>query len=263
MRKGSFDIVIFLVIVSVLIITMLIFILSIVYLYRKKRELFGKSIEDLRLQHERTILDSRLEIQEQTFQHISREIHDNINLSLTLVKLNLNTLQDSPEQINSKVESSVNLLSKCITELSNISQALNADIIIQQGLIQSIKDELSRIMQASKIDIFLEVTGEPVFLLAQKELIIFRIIQEAFNNILKHSNATNAYLGLDFNDNFLQVKISDKGKGFDNSSIFPSRAGLRNMETRAKILGGTMDLNSKLNKGTTVSFKIPYEYHAD
>lgn len=261
MQKGTYDIIVFLAVVSLLIITMLIFIVNIIYLYRKKQLMFGESIQALRLNHEKEILNTRLEIQEQTFQHISREIHDNINLSLTLAKLNLNTIDcNNYDYVGGKIESSIQLLTKSIAELSDISKALNADLIIQQGLIQAIEEEVTRIQQASSLQVTFSITGEPVFLNAQKELIIFRIIQEAFNNIIKHAHADSCSLLLYYNGAELSVTILDNGCGFD--AKLPStkaQAGLKNMYTRSKILGGAMDIKSETGAGTTLKFTIPYQ----
>lgn len=259
MQKTSFDIIVFLIIVNGLIITMILFLVTIIFLNRKKQELYGKNIQDLKLQYEKTILDTRLEIQEQTFQHISREIHDNINLSLTLAKLNLNTLLDDPVQSDSKIKSSVDLLSKSINELSSISKALNSDLIIQQSLLESLRDEINRITLASRIEVNFKILGEPVFLNSQKELIIFRIIQEAFNNIIKHSMAESSTLLLNFTEDSLVVEITDNGKGFNTHLEFSkSKAGLKNMQNRVKFLGGNMKVESVEEKGTQLIFKIPY-----
>src|SRR5688572_5986756 len=91
-QKTPYDIAVFLVIVSALIVVMIAFIISMLYLYRKRQQQFEKNLEQQKLDYENSILNTRLEIQEQTFQHISREIHDNITLSLTLAKLHLHTM---------------------------------------------------------------------------------------------------------------------------------------------------------------------------
>ena len=80
------------------------------------------------------MLNTQLEIQEQTLGHIAREIHDNISLSLTLAKLQLNTFNWNDKALSSdKLNSSIELLTKSIVELSDLSKGMNADIIIQQG----------------------------------------------------------------------------------------------------------------------------------
>jgi two-component system NarL family sensor kinase len=261
MQKTSYDIVIFLVVVSGLIIFMAAFILFILYLYRKKQQGFEKDVLQIKEDHEKTVLNAQLEMQEQTFQHISREIHDNINLSLTLAKLHLHTLDwNDKEKAYEKVDTSIHLLTNSIAELSDISKSLNADIIIQHGLLKAIEDELQRIRQAALFTLDYELTGTPQYMDNQKELIIFRIIQESFNNIIKHAEADNARLVLHYNTVKLMATISDDGMGFDTGLSGVNRqAGLKNMETRIKVLKGEMDIRSKSGKGTVLSFNIPFE----
>ena len=146
MQKNSYDIVIFLAIVTLIILSMVAFIVFIMVNYRKKQQIFQQSIEKLKLDNEKALLNTELEIQEQTFQHISREIHDNIGLLLTLAKLNLNTLEWGNDQnTKEKLESTIELLTSSIAQLSDISKSLNADIIKRHGLLEAIDEEMKRI----------------------------------------------------------------------------------------------------------------------
>ena len=261
MQKNANDIIVFLIVVSALIIGMVTFIVFVLAMYRKRQNSFQQSLEQIKLDNSRTLLSTQLEIQEQTFQHISREIHDNINLSLTLAKLHLHTLDWSDsEKCGEKVNLSIDLLSKSIAELSDISKGLNADVIIQHGLLIAIEEELHRIRQAGLFTIEFELNGTPVYMDSQKELIIFRIIQEAFNNIIKHAQAVKASLLMNYNEIELTIAIHDDGKGFDTElSAFNRQAGLKNMETRTKMLGGQMNIHSQPGQGTTLNFTIPFE----
>jgi len=261
MQKNTNDIVIFLVVVTALILAMVAFIVAILYMYRKKQIAFIQNLEQIKLNHEKTLIETQLEMQETTFQHISREIHDNINLSLTLAKLQLNTFNwNNREQSEGKIGASVELLSQAIRDLSDISKGLNADFIKQHGLIKAVDDEVQRIRQAGLFNVEINVTGDPIYMAAQKELIIFRIIQEAFSNIIKHAEAQHSELNLHYNEASLHFALSDDGNGFDMNVIRASgEAGLNNMQTRTKMLGGTMTIDSLPGKGTILSFTIPFE----
>lgn len=261
MQKNTNDIIPFLIVVSALIALLVGFITFMFVSYRKRQNNYQNNLEQIQLDHEKTLLSSQLEIQEQTFQHVSREIHDNINLSLTLAKLNLNTVDLQSSNIAlTKIENSIELISKSIIELSNISKSLNSDFFEQQGLVKAIEDEVGRIRQAGAYCVAYSVTGNPIFLNAQKELIIFRIIQEAFNNIIKHANANSFQLIIHYGESDLLINILDSGNGFDTkTSIANSHAGLKNMQTRSKILGGTMDIKSEIGNGTSLTFNIPYQ----
>ena len=261
MQKNTDDIIIFFFAITALTIVMIAFIVMMLVLYSKRQNIFQQSLEKLKLDNEKAILNTQLEIQEQTFQHISREIHDNINLSLTLAKLHLHTFDwNNQERSAQKITMTIDLLTNSISQLSDISKSLNADIITHHGLLEAIEEELNRIRKTGLFDLNFDISGNPVYMDSRRELIVFRIIQEAFNNVIKHAGASAASLGLHYNQEKLLVTISDDGKGFESRQVAKkNQAGLRNMETRAKVLKGDMMISSKSGVGTTLSFNIPFE----
>jgi signal transduction histidine kinase len=107
-----------------------------------------------------------------------------------------------------------------------------------------------------------EVAGEPVFMDCEKELVVFRIIQEAFNNIVKHSGASAVWLKLDYSNHFLDIMIRDNGIGFNRDEALAkkgnSNAGLNNMLKRAKLFGGHLLLESRPQRGTQILVSVPY-----
>jgi len=238
------------------------FIVTILYLYRIKQLLYFRTIEELRLDYEKSLLHTQLEIQEQTLQHVSREIHDNISLSLTLAKLNLNTfdwscLSRARNQINCSLEQ----VSKAITDLNYLSKGLNSELIANQGLIEVLKSEVERIKELKLFEMNCTITGTAVFMDSQKELVVFRIIQEAFNNIIKHAKATIVMLSLHYDMTELKILITDNGKGFSKEVIGENKkssAGLNNMNKRAKVLNGNTIIQSKPESGTSIYITIPY-----
>ena len=260
MQKTPYDIVIFLVVVSGLILFLIAFIISILYLYKKKQQSYEQNLEQLKLNHEKTILNTQLEIQEQTSQHISHEIHDNISLSLTLAKLQLNTLNwDNKETTQERVENSVSLITRSIVDLSDISKSLNANIITEHGLLKAIDEEVKQLQQTQLFTLQYTCTGNPVFMEPQTELIIFRIMQESFNNIIKHADAKNVSLQLHYNDVAVTINITDNGIGFDKDVAGKNgAAGLKNIESRTKTVGGKFELKSIPSQGTSITFIIPY-----
>lgn len=263
MQAGKIDVVIFLLVTTVIILLLTGLIISLIYLYQKNRLSYQQNLETLKLDHEKSIMSAQLEIQENTLQHISREIHDNINLSLTLAKLHLNTLNwEEKEKAISQVNSSIELISRSITNLSDLSKSLDSNIIGSQGLTTAIENEMHRIKGTGLFAIDLYITGDPVYMDMQKELIIFRIIQEAFNNIIRHAKATHTGLTLHYEAAELYITIQDNGSGFmlsnNSASGKTGKAGLKNMETRSKMIGGKMQLESIIDKGTILSFSFPY-----
>ena len=181
-------------------------------------------------------------------------------MSLTLAKLQLNTLDiHDKNKTGQAVSSSVDLLSKSINDLSDLSKSMNADAIIQEGLIDALENETKRISKSGLLEINVEINGNTVFLDAQKELIIFRIIQEALNNIIKHAFAHKVNLDLYYNTNHIEITIMDDGKGFDAQHVATkSGAGIGNMKTRAKVFNGGVEIKSSPGIGTKVLISIPF-----
>jgi two-component system, NarL family, sensor kinase len=260
MQAGKNDIIIFLLVVTVIVLLLTGLIITLIYLYQKKQLAYQRNLEFLKLDHEKNLMAAQLEMQEDTFQHISKEIHDNISLSLTLAKLNLNTLDwDEKEKTVMQVNSVIDLISESISNLSDISKSLNSDLISSQGLITAIKNEITRIRETGLFSIDINITGEPVYMDVKKELIIFRIVQESFNNIIKHAAASLVQLTLCYSPKNLQLAISDNGRGFITIDYTVSgKAGLKNMETRVCMLDGEMRVESIVGKGTLLSFIFPY-----
>lgn len=251
-----------LIITTLLILSLSGIVVFILYLYQQKQLLYDKTYTALQLQHEKDIISTQLEVQEEMFKHISQEIHDNIGLTLTLAKLQLNSLDfDNKQKIISQVSISTNLLSQSIDQLKHLSRSLNSDLINSYGLAKAIEIEIEKVQNLGKVKVILEINGSVVYMESQKELILFRIIQESLNNIVKHSDATDAKVSLDFHESNLILSIWDNGIGFNYSAVNDhlslGKAGIKNMDTRIKMIDGKMEIISKIGTGTTLKFFIP------
>jgi two-component system, NarL family, sensor kinase len=262
MQPDKIHIAAFVIITTAVILILAAFAVALTYLYQKNQFLYFQKITALKLNHEKNLMSAQLEMQESTFQHISREIHDNINLSLSLSKLQLNTINMFNESdAEKKINSTIDLISKSIHDLSHLSKTLNTDLIKSMGLINAIKEEMEKLELTGLFSIEMQVTGQPVFMDAEKELLIFRIVQESFNNIIKHSEAKNIKFWLRYYDCHVELTIKDNGKGFE-VPLTENRikgAGLNNITVRAKALNGKACIFSAPGKGTSLHISIPYQ----
>ncbi len=251
--------IIFLVTTTAIILLMASFIIIVIFLYRRRQIAYEKELENIRLDYNNTLLSTQVEIQEQIFQNVSREIHDNISLSLTLAKLQLHTIDFSnTTHIHESVKSVAGHISKAILDLSDISRNMNADIVIQRGLLAAVETETGKLRNTGLYQVEFSVTGEPVFMDGQKELVIFRIIQESLNNIIKHAKAHSIKLEMDYSETLLSVVISDDGAGFDmNEPGKKESAGLTNMQKRATMIDGQCRIHSSREEGTVIQLSIP------
>jgi two-component system, NarL family, sensor kinase len=258
MQTTTTELVLFIVVSTCLILLMGTFILMILFLARKKNLKNERLLQELKNEFEKDILQAQIEIQEQTFEEISREIHDNINLSLTLAKLRLNTIGTKLPELDDPID----LIGKAINELSDLSRSMNSDIIKDCGLLTALTLEVERIKKLQSITIILEIHGVPVFLESQRELYIFRILQEALHNTLKHAKAKSVLIKLDYSQSQLKIEIKDDGQGltrnfkYRKTGSFPS-AGFRNMQKRIELLQGNFSIFSEQGKGTKLLLSLP------
>jgi signal transduction histidine kinase len=203
-----------------------------------------------------------MEIHEQTLRDISREIHDNIHLSLIMAKMNLYELDGTAtEEVIARSNLSIKLITNAIEDLSAMSRSLNSDLIQSQGLIKALQGEVERVRRCTKLAVNLEITGEPIYLPSEKEQFIFRIVQEAFNNILKHAKAKCVGLSLHYNNRMVDLNIKDDGEGFDEAAVLASgkaMSGLESMRNRMQLFDGTLRLKTEVQKGTELIVTIPY-----
>jgi|LakMenEpi03Aug12_release.lakeMendotaPanAssembly.Ray.scaffolds.fasta_scaffold193983_2 two-component system NarL family sensor kinase len=259
-QKNTIVLVVFL---STFFILILIFIVYYtLFQYKKKQIKLKRDLELMNLTHEKNLLAAQLEIQEQTLKRIAREIHDNISLTLTLAKLHLNTYEmQKVEEDKELVRTGIDLIGKSLVDLNNLSKSLDAQTIERFGLVHALETESEMVRKSGRLNVELSIHGEPVKLDNERSLHVFRIIQECFNNSLKHSEAEHMSVKLDYAGDGMHVTVRDDGKGFDpeQARIGKPGSGLRNMENRATILGGGLAVKSMPGSGTETTITIPYQ----
>lgn len=251
------------IVVTVLFLTLSAFIIMFLLIYFAKQKQNIKAKELLKSQFSETLLQTQLEIQEQTLKNISQEIHDNVGQVLSLAKLNLNMMDTrKPELLQGKIDSTLHQVTKAINDLRNLSKSFNSDNIIDQGLIKAIAAELEMIHKSGSHHTEFRVTGPSNTLEPQKELILFRIVQEALHNIIKHAGATTVRVRAEYEPGQLQLSVTDNGHGFDLTPLNHSGnsgfgLGIRNMHSRAKMIGAEFSMSSTQGTGTVVSIRLP------
>jgi len=243
-----------------MILLLLVFILLILFLYRKKQMNFSIQLENIKANAERELLKTQLEIQEQTFQYISRDIHDNIGQFISLAKLQLNTLDfDHLNMAKEKIIHSADLLTQALDDLRDLSRSLSSELIRNNGLVAAIELQIAYLRKLEVLEVHFEVVGEKQFMDEQKEIFILRIIQEAANNIIRHSDARKVSILLSYEQGQLSLTVADDGKGFDTLGVRNSKSsGIINITKRAKIIGAAFNIQSSLGAGTKVNLFLPY-----
>jgi signal transduction histidine kinase len=238
------------------------FIIVFLFYFRRKQLINRQEKAILQAQHQQEILQVQLEIQNQTLQHISGELHDNIGQLLTLVRFKLNMLEVEETITPNQIEEVNEVVEKTIIELRGLSKSLDGDFVENFGLVDSLSHALQRISSTGKYETDIFIEGEVYRLEGQKEIVLFRVVQEILSNILKHAKANYIKVSLQFTPAHFSLTVLDDGKGFDYEGVLgremsQSGAGLRNIQRRTEMLGGTCSFKTAQNEGTSVYIQLP------
>ena len=251
------------ILVSMLVVLLLAFCIQyILYHYKKRQHYFVQEVEFLKLNYEKELLRAQLEIQEQTFQHISLELHDNVGHYISLAKLHLLTLKKEENDFEAKLESSVDLLGTSLQEIRVLCSNLNTSSLKNWGLLKTVEQQVAQLSKSGKFEVDFTVSGKTVYMDEKKELILFRIIQEALNNIIKHSHANRIWIQLAYCKQNMELTITDNGKGFDVAECLQVPAGssgIQNIVSRSSLINASQKILSEPGKGTTLRIVTPYQ----
>src|SRR6202012_4596453 len=216
---------------------------------RKKRHQEEKA--QMQMAFDNEIVKTQLEVQEQTMQNIGADLHDNIGQLLSLSSLTLNSIQlEDSEKAGQKIQAAIDLTGRAIKEMRSLGKLLQGDQLIGVGLSEAIFHEITWIEKSGKLQVNYVYDGEfPSPGNVSKDLIIFRILQEVINNIIKHSQATQINITLSYKDEQMRLLIEDNGLGFDPENLPQGKLGmgLQNMKKRAAFVDGSVILTSKEN----------------
>jgi len=203
-----------------------------------------------------------LQAQEEERKRLSRDLHDDIGTKLSALNLFLSSLKGKAldtnhEEIKSLAQSSEQFIKEVVFDLRQLLMNLSPSVLEDFGYTSAVEGLVNKINETKLIHFELNVFGFKDRLQKDYELALYRITQELINNILKHANAKNISLQTGQRDDKIVLIIEDDGKGFD-VNLKNDGYGLKNLETRTKLLNGKMTIDSIPGKGTTTLIEIPY-----
>lgn len=219
----------------------------IAYLWRSKK--FLKRKEALQKQFSQNLIKNI----EQERKRISSELHDGIGQNLLLIK---NRFQQTE---NPKDNNDITLVDDTINDVRNISHRLHPFRFEKLGLIASLKHTIETFQKSSKIFYSEAIETPKTSIPKDKEIYIYRMIQECLNNVEKHSQAKACKVSLFENDSNLIFEVKDNGIGFNvsqNTDLLDS-LGMKTLKERAKLIDATLTIKSNKNKGTTIKISVP------
>jgi signal transduction histidine kinase len=216
------------------------------------------------IETEEYILTSTLEAQEKERRRLSYELHDSIGQSLSAAVLSMNKVlmdeADMNEESKEKLKQAIYYTNTGIQEARAIAHNLLPKSVEEAGLEDAIDNMLNSVTSVSNINFSFNSNLHGARLAKDREINIFRICQEAVNNIIRHSTATEGSIQIMTYDEVLILTIDDNGSGFDaKSKKLKNGIGVGGMMSRTKAMGGDFEISSKPDKGTHILIEIPVQ----
>jgi two-component system, NarL family, sensor histidine kinase UhpB len=203
--------------------------------------------------------------QEEERRRLARDLHDEVNQSLTAILLRLEALAQANPGVNTgEVTELKRLVNQAMEELLTLARQLRPTALDDHGLMPAIETQLKRFAARTGVEVKIESQGDPDTLPEDVQTAVYRILQEALANVGRHAAATAVSVEIDAHDGHLEMRVRDDGAGFDPGAL-ARRAngdgpgaglGLSGMAERARLAGGELDVRSAPGGGTTVGFRI-------
>ena len=242
------------------------FIISILFIYQRRRHKQEQELAKLKDQYDKELLQSQLEIKEATLKNIAQELHDNIGQMLTVVKFSLAGVRLQPQDPNFEtVQESKQILGKAIFDLSDLTKSMHTDRIAQIGLVEAIRFEIEMLGKMKLFETSFTLSEGQYHFDAQKEIFLFRIFQEIVNNTIKHSKASRVDVSVICSERGkFSFIVRDDGLGFNvqekqHSGSRVAGVGLKSMVNRARLIGAVVNIESEPGKGTSVEVQLPLQ----
>jgi two-component system, NarL family, sensor kinase len=229
-------------------------------LAKQQDELQQQRIRELEKDRQLVAVDSMLKGQEEERSRLAKDLHDGLGGLLSGVKFSLSNMKDNlivtPDNM-AVFERSLDMIDTSINELRRVAHNMMPEMLTKFGLDEAVKDYCSTVNATKLLAVKYQSLGMETRLDKAKEIIIYRIIQELLNNILKHAAASETFIQLIRESNRLNIVVEDNGKGFDTALLENSKgAGWVNIRSRVEYLKGQLDIHSGPGKGTLVNIEF-------
>jgi signal transduction histidine kinase len=225
--------------------------------YQKKRFQHRQQLIQLKHSTQEELLKAQLESQEDAFRQIANELHDNVGQVLSSTRILLAITERSLAEVPDSLRTAGESLAKAIKDLRSLSKSLNREWLGRFNLIDNLKAEAERINVARTVRVEVQTELDQLPLEPEQQVMLFRIIQEALQNAIRHAEATLIRVAVETGDASLKVRVADDGKGILPGDERPLGLGLLNMQYRTRLLGGSIDWEPAPGGGTFVNISLP------
>ncbi len=193
-------------------------------------------------------------------QKLARELHDSVSQALYGIALGARTaqmrLEREPDKLAEPLDYILSLAESGLSEMRALIFELRPESLQNEGLVVAITKQADSLRARYKLEVMTDLGSEPDISLDWKEA-LYRVTQEALQNIARHSHATKVEVRLHQNESCIVLEIHDNGKGFDTSREYPGHLGLQSMQERVAQIDGNFTMVSQPGMGTTISVSLP------
>jgi len=229
------------------------------YLIRSNKQIFARLAE---LSEQRSELAQKLiSTQESTLRHISRELHDEFGQVLTAIGSMLRRAGNhAPDNspLRADLKEVHEIAQSTLNNIRTLSQALHPVLLEEAGLESTLDWYIPTVERQSGITMHYEKTGQCFPVETGAGVHVYRVLQEALNNVSRHSGAREAWVRLKFSANSLELEVEDHGTGFVEEKM-QRGIGLVAMRERAELIGGVLEISPRAQGGTLVRLDVPRE----
>lgn len=229
-------------------------------LLEKDKKLQAEQILALEKEQQVISLQSMITGQESERNRIAKDLHDGLGGLFSTVKMYFSTLAHEQPALSENLlfQKSMELTHNASEELRRIAHNLMPEVLLKLGLINAIQDLCNQINTGRLLNISLQAYGMEARLNSHTEIMLYRIVQELLNNIIKHAQATEVIIQFNRHEERLSITIEDNGRGF-NASEDKAGAGLSTIQSRVNYLNGEINIDSTQGVGTTVMMEFVLE----
>ena len=225
---------------------------------RNRQKLHGSKIQILEQQHQISEMKSLMRGEEKERTRIARQLHDDIMIQFSVVKMQLSTvIGNADPKTETELREILASLDSATANLRSTAHNLMPDMLLQEGLIAALDYFCDNCRTATGIEIELLTFGDTPAMDTQFELSVFRIIQELVQNVIKHAAATKIIIQLSSRNEVLHITIEDNGIGMSSKVMADKKGlGLKSIHARVLAFNGTMDIESREGEGVTVNLEF-------
>ncbi len=232
------------------------------YSYFRRKTLEQKAAMQQEISHQQDLATKAvLAAEENERNRIASDLHDGVGQTLTAAKMNLSAIESQirfdRKEDEHLFQNVINLVAAGCKEVRTVSHNMMPNTLLKSGFAAAIKEFINHI-DSRVIKVQMHTTGLDTYIEPNTENVLYRVVQECVNNVIKHASANHLDISLMKDNNGLSITVEDNGKGFDTTGKTNHKGiGLKNIETRIKYLNGTVEWSSTPGKGTIVAIHVP------